>query len=345
MRLATEPGRRIPVRYCRPVVTVVGIGAEGWAGLSTVAQDAIISAEVLMGSGRQLDLVPPCPAHRISWPSPLLAALPGLLAEYADRRVCVLASGDPMFFGVGVTIIRLLGPDQVHVLPHASSVSLACARLGWPLEQVEIVSLVGRPLDLLAPAVVPGNRVLVLSSDGSTPADVAKYLAGRGYGASELTVLEQLGSDRERLIHGTAESWHHEETAALNVVGVCCRPDPGAVLLPRVPGLPDEAYDHDGRASLPTCSLSSFAQDDDDSPSAIQRRAGQLPRPPAVGGGLPPCPVWLWATSPPCSTWPSPRTVAGGPELPDSYRLRGPVHGPDSSTLKIDAIQMHICHQ
>jgi precorrin-6B C5,15-methyltransferase / cobalt-precorrin-6B C5,C15-methyltransferase len=161
--------------------------------------------------------------------------------------VCVLASGDPMFFGVGVTIIRLLGPDQVHVLPHASSVSLACARLGWPLEQVEIVSLVGRPLDLLAPAVVPGNRVLVLSSDGSTPADVAKYLAGRGYGASELTVLEQLGSDRERLIHGTAESWHHEETAALNVVGVCCRPDPGAVLLPRVPGLPDEAYDHDGQ--------------------------------------------------------------------------------------------------
>ncbi|MGW0520182.1 precorrin-6y C5,15-methyltransferase (decarboxylating) subunit CbiE [Crossiella sp. NPDC003009] len=229
-------------------VTVVGIGADGWPGLAQPAQLEVRAAQVLLGSSRQLDLVPDkVTAERVAWPSPMLPALPGLLERHRGRRICVLASGDPMFFGVGSTLARLLGPQRLRVLPHASSVSLACARLGWPMEAVDVVSAVGRPVELLHPFVQPGRRVLVLSAGGGTPAEVAALLTVRGYGPSRLTVLERLGGKDERLVSGTAGEWSLPRTAALNVIAVDCVADPGTPLLPTVPGLPDSAFDHDGQ--------------------------------------------------------------------------------------------------
>jgi len=125
-------------------IVVVGIGADGWDGLAPRAQAAVRDAEVLMGSTRQLALIPESDATRVTWPSPMLPALPGLFDEHRERRVCVLASGDPMFHGIGVTLGRVLGPERLHVIAHPSSVSLACARLGWPLHETTTVSLVNR---------------------------------------------------------------------------------------------------------------------------------------------------------------------------------------------------------
>ncbi|GLW12812.1 precorrin-6Y C5,15-methyltransferase [Microtetraspora sp. NBRC 13810] len=229
------------------VINVVGIGADGWQGLSARAREEVLGAEVLLGGARQLGLVPGTGAERVTWPSPMLPALPRLLGEHAGRRVCVLASGDPMFFGVGATLARILGPERLRVHPHPSSLSLACARLGWPAEEVEVVSLVGRPDSLLHPAVLPGRRVLVLSADGGTPARVAALLTARGYGASPMTVLSGLGSAAEARLTGTAGGWDHSGAPALNVVAVECLPDPGTAALPRVPGLPDDAFEHDGQ--------------------------------------------------------------------------------------------------
>jgi precorrin-6Y C5,15-methyltransferase (decarboxylating) len=127
-------------------LTVVGIGADGWDGLSPIARREIAEAEILMGSTRQLALVPASKAERVAWTSPLSESLPGLLEAHRGRRICVLASGDPTFHGIGTTLTRLLGADAVKVIPHPSSVSLACARLGWPQDQVQVVSLVGHPL-------------------------------------------------------------------------------------------------------------------------------------------------------------------------------------------------------
>jgi precorrin-6Y C5,15-methyltransferase (decarboxylating) len=227
-------------------LTVVGIGADGWDGLAPVARAAIESAEVLMGSTRQLALVPAGQAEQIAWPSALSESLPGLLAAHRERRICVLASGDPTFHGIGTTLVRLLGAPAVRVIPHPSSVSLACARLGWPQDQVEVVSLVGHPLELLHPHVQPGRRVVVLSWGAHTPGEVAAALVSRGYGASEVTVLEQLNSEQERVRTALAADWDHE-VDALNVIGVLCRADADAPLLPTVPGLPDEAYENDGQ--------------------------------------------------------------------------------------------------
>ena len=229
-------------------MTVVGIGADGWRGLSPDAQQALCRAEIVFGSQRQLDLLPAAvTAPRRAWPAPLTPALPHLLAEHAGQCVAVLASGDPMLFGIGTTLVRLLGAEAVHVLAHPSSVSLACARLGWPLEDVEIVSAVGRPLATLHAAVQPGRRLLVLLGDAAGAASVAQLLRDRGYGASSVTLLEQLGGPRERLLAATADTWLPDDHDPLAIVAVQCVADAGAVALPRSPGLPEEAYAHDGQ--------------------------------------------------------------------------------------------------
>ncbi|WP_432939741.1 precorrin-6y C5,15-methyltransferase (decarboxylating) subunit CbiE [Kribbella sp. CA-253562] len=227
-------------------LTVVGVGADGWDGLSPLARQAVEAAEVVMGSARQLELVPETSAEKIAWPSPLSESLPGLLATHGARKICVLASGDPTFHGIGTTLTRLLGADAVHVIPHPSSVSLACARLGWPQDQVEVISLVGHPLELVHPHVQPGRRLVVLSWGSHTPAEVAKLLTERGYGGSEFTVLEQLGSLDETVRTTAARDWDHQVNA-LNVIGIVCQPDAAAPLLPTSPGLPDEAYESDGQ--------------------------------------------------------------------------------------------------
>lgn len=205
-------------------VVVVGLGADGWDGLSPAAQQAVRRSKVLMGSQRQLDLVPG-EFERVAWPSPLVPALPGLFERYRD--VCVLASGDPMFHGIGTTLVRLLGA-RVTVIPHPSSVSLAAARLGWALNEVEVVSLVGRSPDLLRPALTPGRRVLVLGGDPETVAALA----------GSITVLEQLGGPAERVYR-----WDGRIADPLSIIAI----EYSGPAYSRVPGLPDDAYESDGQ--------------------------------------------------------------------------------------------------
>lgn len=229
------------------VLTVVGIGADGWSGLGRTSAAALSAASVVLGSFRQLALLPPeVTAERVPWPSPLLPALPGLLATHSGRAVCVLASGDPMFHGIGATLVRLVGADRIRVLPHPSSVSLAAARLGWPLGAVDVLSLVTAPVAELHPLVHPGRRILVLSRDASTPAQIAALLTARGYGESTVTVLSSLGGPAAATTAKTAaEDWSEAVIDPLNVVAVTCTGSGRPV--PVVPGLPDDLYDSDGQ--------------------------------------------------------------------------------------------------
>ncbi|MEI7034395.1 precorrin-6y C5,15-methyltransferase (decarboxylating) subunit CbiE [Streptomyces pratensis] len=229
-------------------MSVVGIGADGWAGLSGTARDALREAKVLIGGARQLDLLPAeCAGVRVGWPSPLRPAVPRLLAEHRERRIAVLASGDPMFYGIGRALAEELGPRGLRVVPHPSSVSYACARLGWPLEDTEVITLVGRPAARIAAALHEGRRLLVLSADAGTPAEVAALLTARGFGPSRLRVLEQLGGEDEGHVDGVAQRWAHPPGDRLNVVAVECRAAADALRLGAVPGLPDTAYEHDGQ--------------------------------------------------------------------------------------------------
>ncbi len=230
-------------------ITVVGVGADGWPGLSAAARESLLAAEAVLGGARQLALLPDeVTADRVPWPSPLRASVPGLLARFAERRLVVLASGDPMFYGIGRTLIECGAPaESLRVLPHPSSVSLACARLGWAVEETEVVTLVGRAPESLHAALYPGRRVLVLSANASTPALVAKLLTERGFGPSRVRVLEQLGGPAEALHEGVADSWSLPPGDPLNVLAIDCAAAPGAPRQQLTPGLRDELFESDGQ--------------------------------------------------------------------------------------------------
>jgi precorrin-6B C5,15-methyltransferase / cobalt-precorrin-6B C5,C15-methyltransferase len=246
--------RRGPAHYlkiqnedgCMPAwLTVVGIGDDGFAGLGRPARRALLTASVVYGGERHLAMLPArLAARRAAWPRPF--DLAPLLAE-RDRAVCVLASGDPMLFGVGATLARQLPEGELRVLPAPSSLSLAAARLGWPLQEVATVSVVGRPLATLNAHLHDGARVFVLSADGRTPAALAALLDTRGFGATRMIVLEHLGGGQERRIDGRADQWPAGEVAALNLIALECRAAEGAARLPLTCGLPDDAFRHDGQ--------------------------------------------------------------------------------------------------
>ncbi|MFS2159940.1 precorrin-6y C5,15-methyltransferase (decarboxylating) subunit CbiE [Pseudomonas sp. Pseusp122] len=228
-----------------PWLTVVGIGEDGFKGLGRNARHALLRASQVFGGARQLALLPPCiNAERRAWPSPF--SLEPVLAQRGDE-VCVLASGDPMLFGVGASLSRVVANDEMLILPAPSSYSLAAARLGWPLQEVVTLSVVARPLAALNLHLHHGVRLLILSNDGSSPAAIAQLLRERGFGASPMTVLEHLGGTAERRVDGLARDWTDAEIAALNLVAVDCRADADTPRLSPASGLPDTAFKHDGQ--------------------------------------------------------------------------------------------------
>ncbi|MGH6948070.1 MAG: precorrin-6y C5,15-methyltransferase (decarboxylating) subunit CbiE, partial [Kiloniellales bacterium] len=229
-----------------PWLAIVGIGEEGLAGLSPAARALLDGAEILAGGKRHLAFVPDDGRERLAWGSPLEPSIDALL-KLRGRRVCLLASGDPFCYGIGATLAPRVPPEEMTVLPAPSAFSLACARLGWPLPDCETLSLHGRSLELLHSFLQPGAKLLLLTSDGATPAEVAKLLVARGYGESRMIAFERMAGEAEKRHEATAAAWRHDRIGALNTLAVECRAAPEAALLPRVPGLPDEAYRHDGQ--------------------------------------------------------------------------------------------------
>ena len=229
-------------------IAVVGIGADGWAGLGEAARAAIRAAAQVIGSERQLALLPPAAAAGAAtrtWPSPIDPLLDELAAR-AEGATCVLASGDPMLHGIGATLARRLGPGRLAVHPQPSAFALACARLGWPAAEVELVSAVARPPEVVARALAPGRRIVAYVTGAGGAAQLARVLRERGYGPSRLVVLERLGAAEERIAEATAATWHGDADP-LHAVAIECAAEPGTPLLGRTPGLPDDAYDHDGQ--------------------------------------------------------------------------------------------------
>ncbi|MDD1012948.1 precorrin-6y C5,15-methyltransferase (decarboxylating) subunit CbiE [Pseudomonas rubra] len=228
-----------------PWLTVVGIGEDGFSGLGKQARRALLGASRVFGGQRQLDLLPRCiTGERLRWPSPFsLAPVLALRGE----PVCVLASGDPMFFGVGASLARRLDINEMSILPMPSSCALAAARLGWPLQEVLTLSLVARPLAALNAHLYSGERILLLSNDGSSPAAIAALLRERGFGPSRLQVFEHLGGSAERRLGGTAADWPHTQIADLNLIAIECLAAPDAPRLSPLAGLPDSAFKHDGQ--------------------------------------------------------------------------------------------------
>ncbi|HVY52532.1 MAG TPA: precorrin-6y C5,15-methyltransferase (decarboxylating) subunit CbiE [Devosia sp.] len=181
----------------------------------------------------------------VEWEQPTLETMLAQILRFRGTPTVVLASGDPMWFGIGATLSRHLSAEEFRVDPAPSAFQLAAARLGWPLQHVVTLSLHGRPGELILPHVTPGNRILALTTDKTTAPHVARLLSARGYGRSVITVLESLGGPEERVLRAEALGFDLR-IEDFYVLAVDCVADPGATLLPPVPGLPDDAFISDG---------------------------------------------------------------------------------------------------
>ena len=228
-------------------LAIVGIGEDGAEGLSPAARALIANAKLVIGGKRHLALADGLPSgERKAWPSPIAESIPAIVAHRGEP-VAVLASGDPYCFGVGAMLSAHVPVEETICVPAPSSLSLACARLGWALDDVAAVSLCGRPLETLAPSLQPNRRVLALSADATTPAAVARYLSTRGFEQSTLHVLEALGGPRERVRSTTAGRLGFNDVEALNLIAIEVESGPGAKIIPLSSGLPDEMFEHDGQ--------------------------------------------------------------------------------------------------
>ena len=227
-------------------LTIVGIGEDGLDGLGAAARGAVEAAETLVGGARHLAMIPPDGRERLEWPRPFSGLAEELRAR-AGRHVCVLATGDPFCYGVGTVIARHVSPHEMQVHPAPSAFSLACARLRWSLPDVETLTLHGRPPAAFRATIGPGTRVLVLSHDAATPAQLAQMLCDAGHGESRVVVLEHLGGAQERVRESTARGFALDDVRDFNTVAVECAATPDAPLRARVPGLPDDTFEHDGQ--------------------------------------------------------------------------------------------------
>lgn len=236
-------------------ISVLGIGADGWAGLTEPARALVRAADVVIGAPRHLDLLPAVPGQeRRNWPSALRAGLPALLEQSTGRSTVALASGDPLLSGVASTLIEVLGADKVTVLPAVSSVTLARAALGWPAESVAVIR--AGDAHAVLRELAPGRRVLVLSADETTPAQLAALLTERGYGASRMSVLGELGGAAESRLDSTAATFTGD-VPRLNIVALELI---GPLVSGWAAGLPDDVFEHDGQLTKRDLRASALAR-------------------------------------------------------------------------------------
>lgn len=249
-------------------LAILGIGEDGVEGISPAARALIESAALVVGGARHLALAAPLIRREtLTWPSPLADAFPKILAR-RGQPVAVLASGDPYCFGVGGTLRNVVPLDETMCIPAPSAFSLACARLGWPAQDVAKISFCGRPVETIMPLLQPGARILALSADASTPALVARVLAERGFGPSVLLILQALGGPRERIATTTAAAGPSEKVDPLNLIALDVRTEPGARVIPLARGLPDDLFEHDGQLTKSQVRAVTL--------SALAPRAGEL---------------------------------------------------------------------
>jgi precorrin-6Y C5,15-methyltransferase (decarboxylating) len=224
---------------------IVGIGEDGLQGLSSPARAVVEAAEVVVGGMRHAGL--PVAARRVDWPE-AFDDLIALLRAEQGRRVVVLVVGDPLWYSVGARIGRAIPPSEIVYHPQISAFQLAAARMGWSLADVETLTVHGRPVEQMIAFIQPDQRLLILATGADTPARIARFLGARGFGKSRMTVLAAMGGPEEARIEGLAESWT-AEVPAFNTLAVECVAAPDAALQPRVPGLADELFQHDGTAT------------------------------------------------------------------------------------------------
>ncbi len=239
-------------------LTIIGMGEDGYYGISTAARQAITSADHVVGSTRLLSRLPKITAALHEWPQPFSAVF-AQITPLRGQLTVILATGDPMNYGVARKLMEFLPFDEMTVLPHLSAFSLAAARIGWSLPDCDCFTIHGRPAANLEAFVQPQARLLVLTQDAGSIQECARRLVARGFEKSEITVLENMGGERETMASFTADAIPPQSWSDLNTLAIRCIASAHAKIWPRVPGLPDDVFKHDGKITKPEVRAATLA--------------------------------------------------------------------------------------
>lgn len=225
-------------------MTIIGVGEDGLKGLAPASRTALEAAEIVMGPPRHLALLGALTCETCDWPVPFADGIDRLMA-LRGRRVVVLASGDPFWFGAGATLARHLSRGEWRCIPGVSTFSLAASHLGWSVETTHCFGLHAAPMTRLRPYLAPGTRMIILVRDGAAVPELAAYLTAEGFGASALTVFEALGGPQEKITETqaappAAQVFQHPVCIACAVQGT-------GPALPHASGRPDLWFDTDGQ--------------------------------------------------------------------------------------------------
>lgn len=223
-----------------PWLSIIGLNEDSLDGLSPASRAALDEADAVFGGPRHIELAQ-VGERGHPWPVPFSTA--PVLAR-RGRPTAVLASGDPFWHGAGGSLVSDLAPGEWRAYPAPSTFTLAASALGWRMEEITCHGLHAAPLARLRGVLAPHARLICLMRDGDAPSELAEWLTAEGAGAAEMTVMERLGGPRERLRRARADGFALTDIAAPVAVAVAL---PGDVGLPRVAGLPDDSFAHDGQ--------------------------------------------------------------------------------------------------
>ncbi len=234
----------------KPWLQVIGLTEKGLMALPTGDLSKIADANLVITPERFLDDIRSLDGFSgdaITWPQPFLDIIP-LLQEQRGQKVVVCATGDPLWYGAASTLARYFSADDMEITPAASGFQWAAARMGWPLHNTRCLTVHGRPHETVLKYLVPSARLLVIAHDHHTPDKIAGLLTMAGYGEAHLTVLGHIGGDNETCHQASAKDWQDQphDVPDFHILAITC-PDVATGFLPLNPGLPDDAFQSDGK--------------------------------------------------------------------------------------------------
>src|SRR6185312_5225986 len=226
-------------------VPVIGVGPDGLAGLTARSRDLLLAAQVVFGSESVLRLLPELTAERVRIGADLPEVVEKLRANLGKRRLALVASGDPLFYGTARYLCEKVGAEHFEVMPHVSSMQLAFARIKESWEEAYLTDLAARSLDDAVDKIRTAETVGLFTSERYHPGRVAAELLGRGIDYFTAYVCENLGGKDERITRGDLADIRDMKFDPLNILILRRkpnRPDRPRMATFRRFGNPDEVF-------------------------------------------------------------------------------------------------------
>jgi precorrin-6Y C5,15-methyltransferase (decarboxylating) len=226
-------------------IHIIGIGDDGLDGVTAHARSLIERSDLLLGAESTLGLVPGKGKSRLAVGANLQQAIDRIQAA-KNQSVVILASGDPLFYGVARYLCDKLGKERFEVIPHVSSMQMAFARVKESWEDAFLTNLASHGIESVMEKIRVADKVGLFTSDEYPPSAIARALLDSRLDYFTAYVCENLGSPDERVTHGELKDIAADQFSPLNVMILVRKPDtpdrPAALEGRRLFGNPDELF-------------------------------------------------------------------------------------------------------